>query len=84
MTIPVDLDKLEWQLGDEQGVGNSYALTNDAALALIAELRAARKVVEAAKVAIAKIMSQPGEFTTDEVGLDDLLTTLAEYEATHK
>lgn len=33
-------------------------------------------VAEAAQGAIAAIMVQPGEFTTDEVGLDDLLAAL--------
>jgi hypothetical protein len=77
----INLDALEQLLTDEETAGNSYAVTNEQAYALVAELRATRKVVEAAKRAITAIMSQPGEFTTDEVGLDDLLAALGELEA---
>ena len=68
-------------LGDAEALERITSTAVERTYVLEAQLHASRKVVEAAKRAIAAIMAQPGEFTTDEVGLDDLLTALAELEA---
>jgi len=71
-------------LGDAEALERITSTAVERTYVLEAQLHASRKVVEAAKRAIAAIMAQPGEFTTDEVGLDDLLTALAELEVLKK